>query len=475
MRRSSCCCHGCRQTPEEFAQGNAHRGAGRRARLARAAAAAEGYGERVALLELVRRARPPAAPARRRSSRRRSARCGAAIAPIGIASSSPACRRAARSPRCSACGIRTSFMPSPSTRALPAAPRSRPFTAIGVMQHGPESRRRGHRNRGRARGGDRPAGSAARDPGRARSRRRAASTRSMLVRQYLRLNGHPRWTRPGCRRDRRQPRTPSARDATPGARSSTIREWRIGERLIVRHVAIDGLGHAWSGGDDALPFNDAQGPDATSLVGAFPRATHCRNIRNPDDSHWSPDACDRDEPLHDPDRRCPRDDRVLRRPAGTPARPAPAVHVSRRMAVRRRSADPARHRRTAARRAPARRHRPHGVHGDGPWRHAGQARAARHRARLPALGRRDDVAALLPRPERRAGRARLRGATNAIRADEPAHGRARPSRRRRTRRSLRAATGSRPTSACGRSPEASTWRWARTMRCSGSALASISK
>jgi poly(3-hydroxybutyrate) depolymerase len=43
----------------------------------------------------------------------------------------------------------------------------------------------------------------------------------------------------------------------------------IGGRLVVRHVAIAGLGHAWSGGDDALAFNDARAPDASQLVGDF--------------------------------------------------------------------------------------------------------------------------------------------------------------------------------------------------------------
>ena len=32
---------------------------------------------------------------------------------------------------------------------------------------------------------------------------------------------------------------------------------------------VHGMGHAWSGGDDTLPFNDANGPDATALVEAF--------------------------------------------------------------------------------------------------------------------------------------------------------------------------------------------------------------
>jgi poly(3-hydroxybutyrate) depolymerase len=32
---------------------------------------------------------------------------------------------------------------------------------------------------------------------------------------------------------------------------------------------VTGLGHAWSGGDASLAYNDAEAPDATALVGAF--------------------------------------------------------------------------------------------------------------------------------------------------------------------------------------------------------------
>jgi poly(3-hydroxybutyrate) depolymerase len=42
-------------------------------------------------------------------------------------------------------------------------------------------------------------------------------------------------------------------------------------RLVARHILVDGLGHAWSGGDAALPYNDAAPPDATALLGAFVR------------------------------------------------------------------------------------------------------------------------------------------------------------------------------------------------------------
>jgi hypothetical protein len=32
---------------------------------------------------------------------------------------------------------------------------------------------------------------------------------------------------------------------------------------------IDGLAHAWSGGDPQLPFNDGAGPDASVLILEF--------------------------------------------------------------------------------------------------------------------------------------------------------------------------------------------------------------
>ena len=51
----------------------------------------------------------------------------------------------------------------------------------------------------------------------------------------------------------------------------TTSEWRVAGRLVARHVLVDGLGHAWSGGDDKYPYNDPHAPDATALLGAFVR------------------------------------------------------------------------------------------------------------------------------------------------------------------------------------------------------------
>jgi poly(hydroxyalkanoate) depolymerase family esterase len=88
-----------------------------------------------------------------------------------------------------------------------------------------------------------------------------------LVRQYLHLNGHAaagEGTESGLpaadREDRRE---------LPSGRAEIVREWRIGDRLVARFVEVTGLGHAWSGGDASLAYNDAEAPDATALVGAF--------------------------------------------------------------------------------------------------------------------------------------------------------------------------------------------------------------
>ncbi|MEZ5657643.1 MAG: PHB depolymerase family esterase [Burkholderiaceae bacterium] len=45
----------------------------------------------------------------------------------------------------------------------------------------------------------------------------------------------------------------------------TVSEFHGPHRLVM----ISGLGHAWSGGDPAWPYNDAHGPDATRLIARF--------------------------------------------------------------------------------------------------------------------------------------------------------------------------------------------------------------
>ncbi|MFO1395773.1 MAG: PHB depolymerase family esterase [Burkholderiales bacterium] len=89
-----------------------------------------------------------------------------------------------------------------------------------------------------------------------------------LVRQYLRLNGHPAVD---AAADAAALPPPDAQRTVvqAGGRAEVVQEWRRDGRLIARCVSIAGLGHAWSGGDPTLAYNDASPPDATALVGAF--------------------------------------------------------------------------------------------------------------------------------------------------------------------------------------------------------------
>ncbi|WP_243397855.1 alpha/beta hydrolase family esterase [Herbaspirillum robiniae] len=51
----------------------------------------------------------------------------------------------------------------------------------------------------------------------------------------------------------------------PIRRKMTIRDYTYDRKVMIRSVMIEGLGHAWSGGNDALAFN-ARGPDASRLM-----------------------------------------------------------------------------------------------------------------------------------------------------------------------------------------------------------------
>jgi poly(3-hydroxybutyrate) depolymerase len=92
---------------------------------------------------------------------------------------------------------------------------------------------------------------------------------AQLVRQFLALNGHPA-AGAGAVRELPPPDGSNAA-GTPDGRVVTTSEWRLADRLVVRHVLVDGLGHAWSGGDANYPYNDARAPDATGLLRAFVR------------------------------------------------------------------------------------------------------------------------------------------------------------------------------------------------------------
>jgi poly(hydroxyalkanoate) depolymerase family esterase len=54
-----------------------------------------------------------------------------------------------------------------------------------------------------------------------------------------------------------------------GGRTYRQQDYTQQGRLALRKVLVEGLGHAWSGGDGRYEFNDAVGPDASQLILEF--------------------------------------------------------------------------------------------------------------------------------------------------------------------------------------------------------------
>jgi len=144
-----------------------------------------------------------------------------------------------------------------------------PLSAIAVMQGGPEQdvAAIGDRARADARPRNLPipllAIQGESDP--VVSPRHAAA----LVRQYLHLNGHASVGGAGASDSALPAADAETRTTLASGRTEVVREWRSDGRLVARLVEVTGLGHAWAGGDASLPYNDAAAPDATALVGAF--------------------------------------------------------------------------------------------------------------------------------------------------------------------------------------------------------------
>jgi poly(hydroxyalkanoate) depolymerase family esterase len=80
-----------------------------------------------------------------------------------------------------------------------------------------------------------------------------------LAEQLLRLNGFV--DAKGARRNG---------EAREERKAGVVtRDYLRGGRRVVRLCRVPGLGHAWAGGDEAVPFHSAKGPDASALVWEF--------------------------------------------------------------------------------------------------------------------------------------------------------------------------------------------------------------
>ena len=91
-----------------------------------------------------------------------------------------------------------------------------------------------------------------------------------LVDQFLRFNAHAAG-RGGYRPAAALPPSDAMAHeaASVEGHGARIDDWIAGGRVIVRHVTVEGLGHAWSGGDADHAFADPLGPDALELLARF--------------------------------------------------------------------------------------------------------------------------------------------------------------------------------------------------------------
>jgi poly(3-hydroxybutyrate) depolymerase len=97
-----------------------------------------------------------------------------------------------------------------------------------------------------------------------------------LVEQYLRFNAHPAGIS-GYAPAAPLPASDSyARESTRGRRAMRTNDWRQDGRVVVRHVVVEGLAHAWSGGDGRYAYADPNGPDALELFVRFAAETSGR-------------------------------------------------------------------------------------------------------------------------------------------------------------------------------------------------------
>ena len=64
--------------------------------------------------------------------------------------------------------------------------------------------------------------------------------------------------------------TESTRSESGGERYAyTTHDYRRGDTLLLRKVLVEGLDHAWSGGNAEHPYNDPKGPDASRMMWEF--------------------------------------------------------------------------------------------------------------------------------------------------------------------------------------------------------------
>ena len=57
--------------------------------------------------------------------------------------------------------------------------------------------------------------------------------------------------------------------AVEGGHTYAWTDYGSGKTVVIRHYVVDGMGHSWSGGDAAVSWADAKGPDETAILWEF--------------------------------------------------------------------------------------------------------------------------------------------------------------------------------------------------------------
>jgi poly(hydroxyalkanoate) depolymerase family esterase len=89
----------------------------------------------------------------------------------------------------------------------------------------------------------------------------------LLVRQFLGWNGY--FPNPSDWSNAAMPPVDDSHLKTPYGHPYILRDYGQPGRAPVRECEVVGMGHAWSGGDSALPYHDELGPDASALMVEF--------------------------------------------------------------------------------------------------------------------------------------------------------------------------------------------------------------
>jgi poly(3-hydroxybutyrate) depolymerase len=89
-----------------------------------------------------------------------------------------------------------------------------------------------------------------------------------LVHQYLRFNGHAAGAAPYARSAALPPSDEFFEQRDAPTYATRTHDWKRDARPIVRHVLVEELGHAWSGGDGRFGLAAPRGPAPRGLLSA---------------------------------------------------------------------------------------------------------------------------------------------------------------------------------------------------------------